>query len=275
MKNPYEHLYIYNFDRTPVLDKAIESHDNFLGNWEEDGTAFLFFSAPADSLVSGLAARNPDTVLVDRYEMSCEDWHGDRIEPYRVENLCIAPPWERPDRDEMGADDHEVLLDPGVVFGTGRHQTTEDCLTLIHRVCTRESIDRVVDIGTGTGLLSLGAAALGCSKVLACDFNLLAVKTTLKNIRLNRFESQVLAFQARGEDLMDIPCDLLVANIHYDVMQHIIAHEGFLGKPWFILSGLLNSEARKVMDFLKPLPVHVIERRCPDGIWNTILGRRL
>ena len=275
MKNPYEHLYIYNFDRIPVLDTHIETHDNFLGTWEEDGTAFLFFSASADALVDGLAERNPDTVLVERYEMSCEDWHGDRIEPYRVENLCIGPPWERPDREEIEEDDREVLLDPGVVFGTGRHQTTEDCLTLIHRVCTRENIGRVVDIGTGTGLLSLGAAALGCPQVLACDFNLLAVKTTLKNIRLNDFESRILAFQARGEEMMDIPCDLMVANIHYDVMQHIIAHPGFLEKPWFILSGLLNSEAQKVMAFLRTQPVHVIERRCPDGIWNTILGRRL
>ena len=69
MKNPYEHLYIYNFDRIPVLDTHIETHDNFLGTWEEDGTAFLFFSASADALVDGLAERNPDTVLVERYEM--------------------------------------------------------------------------------------------------------------------------------------------------------------------------------------------------------------
>ena len=74
---------------------------------------------------------------------------------------------------------------------------------------------------------------------------------------------------------MSIPCDLMVANIHYDVMQHIIVHPGFLEKEWFILSGLLNSETRKVMAALAGLPVHVIERRCPDGIWNTILGRRI
>ncbi len=126
-----------------------------------------------------------------------------------------------------------------------------------------------------TGLLSLGAAALGCDQVLACDFNRLAVQTTAKNICLNQFEDQVLAFQAKGEEVISIPCDLLVANIHYDVMQHLIAHPAFLEKPWFILSGLLNSETRTVLAVLKELPVHIIERRCPDGIWNTILGRRV
>lgn len=186
-----------------------------------------------------------------------------------------SPPWDRPHASELAGKAREVLLDPGVVFGTGRHQTTEDCLALICRILGKESIGRVMDIGTGTGLLSLGAAALGCPQVLACDFNRLAVETAVKNIRLNRFEDRVVAFQARGEEMVSIDCDLLVANIHYDVMQHIIAHPGFLEKPWFILSGLLNSETRKVMAALKSMPVHIVERRCPDGIWNTILGRRI
>lgn len=274
MKNPYARLHIYNFDRIPVLSSEVCAHKGFLGNWEEDGTSFLFFSEQVDDLVAGLEKKNPDAGLVASYEMTCEEWHGNRIEPYWVENLCIAPPWERLSPDSLEAGDIEILLDPGVVFGTGRHQTTEDCLHLIHRICNREKIHDVLDIGTGTGLLSLGAAALGCSRVMACDFNHLAVKTTLKNIRRNGFEDRILAFQARGEEMVAMGSDLLVANIHYDVMQHIIAHPGFLEKPWFILSGLLNSEAVKVMDTLKQMPVHIIERRCPDGIWNTILGCR-
>ncbi|MCG8686247.1 MAG: 50S ribosomal protein L11 methyltransferase [Desulfobacterales bacterium] len=275
MKNPYENLHIYNFNGIPAPHPGLASHDAYLGTWEEDGTSFLFFNEPADGIVSELEASNPDITFVQHYEMSCEQWHGDRIEPYWVENFCIAPPWDRPDPGDLEGKGLEILLDPGVVFGTGRHQTTEDCLTLIHRVMSKQSIGRVLDIGTGTGLLSLGAAALGCRQVMACDFNSLAVKTCLANIRLNRFEDRVLAFIAKGEEMISIPSDLLVANIHYDVMQHIISHPGFLEKPWFILSGLLNSEASKVLAFLKKRPVHIVERRCPDGIWNTILGKRL
>jgi ribosomal protein L11 methyltransferase len=125
MKNPYEHLHIYNFDSIPELDSSVITHVNYLGTWEEDGTAFLFFSAPVNELISGLEARNPGISLVEHYEMSCEDWHGDRIEPYWVENLCIAPPWERADAAGLKITDKEVFLDPGVVFGTGRHQTTK------------------------------------------------------------------------------------------------------------------------------------------------------
>ncbi len=274
MKNPYEQLYIYNFDGVPILDRLVESDERFLGTWVEEDTSFIFFSAQASSLVEHVKTENPRISLVETYEMSCEQWHGDKIEPYFVEEFCIAPPWDRPEKGTKPGT-REILLDPGVVFGTGRHQTTEDCLTLIHRLCTRESIGTVLDIGTGTGLLSLGAAALGCDRVLACDFNLLAVKTTLKNICLNRFEDRILAFQAKGEEVICLPCDLLVANIHYDVMQHLIEHPSFLEKKYFILSGLLNSETAKIMAALAQKKVHVIERRCPDGIWNTILGKRV
>ncbi len=273
MINPYQQLYIYYFDGIPLIDRIIENSESFLGNWVEEDVSFLFFSCPCDDVVEKILEQNTDVSLVDKYEMTGEQWHGDKIEPYYVNDLCISPPWLKPvETDETIK---EILLDPGVVFGTGRHQTTEDCLYLIHRLCTAQRIETVLDIGTGTGLLSLGAAALGCKQVMACDFNHLAVKTTLNNIRLNKFEDRVLAFQAKGEEILAIPCDLLVANIHYDVMQHMIESPFFLKKKWFILSGLLNSETKKVLASLSQKNVYIIERRCPDGIWNTILGKTL
>lgn len=281
MINPYEQLYIYYFDGVPVIDKIIEDDPSFFGTWVDEAVSFLFFSSRCDDIVAGILKENKGITLVDKYEMTGDQWHGDAIEPYYINDLCICPPWNRPSESKpsgtAGNDESikEVLLDPGVVFGTGRHQTTEDCLYLIQRLCTKQKIHTVLDIGTGTGLLALGAAALGCKKVMACDFNHLAVKTTLNNIRLNKFEDQVLAFQAKGEEIMSIPCDLLVANIHYDVMRFMIESPSLLEKEWFILSGLLNSEAKKVLDSLSQKNVHIVERRCPDGVWNTILGKKL
>lgn len=273
MKNPYEQLYIYYFEGIPAVEAQIETLTTYLGTWEDDEISFLFFSAPSDGVVQKIAQANPNTRLVDSYQMTGEQWHGDKISPYFINDLCICPPWNCPDKQEQ--DGHQIILDPGVVFGTGRHQTTEDCLTLVHRLCSQQKIRTVLDIGTGTGLLSLGAAALGVERTMACDFNWLAVKTTQNNIRLNRFEDRILGFQARGEQMVELPCDLLVANIHYDVMRHIVDNPHLVKKKWIILSGLLNSEAKKVLDALKQKHFHIIERRCPDGVWNTILARPL
>ena len=269
MKNPYEHLYIYYFEGLPRLDPDIETNEAYLGNWIDDDISFLFFSKPSDKVVDQICLKNPNARLADTYQMTGEQWHGDRIEPYYIHNLHICPPWERPalQNDE----DVQVVLDPGVVFGTGRHQTTEDCLYLIHRLCTKHNIDSVLDIGTGTGLLSVGAAALGSQRVFACDYNYLAVKTAYTNVCLNQFEDRILAFQAQGEQMVSIPCDLMVANIHYDIMKQIIEQPALLKKRWVILSGLLMSETTKIIDSLRKKGVRILERRCPDGVWNTLL----
>lgn len=271
MINPYNYLYIYYFDGEPLVDPKIQNSDTFLGTWVEEEIAFLFFSSASDEMVEKILEENKQIRLVEKYEMTGDQWHGDKIEPYYVNDLCIYPPWHLPETPDESI--KRILLDPGVVFGTGRHQTTEDCLYLIHRLTQKHKIETVLDIGTGTGLLSLGAAALDCKQVMACDYNHLAVKTTLNNIRLNGFEDRVLAFQAKGEEMMSIPCDLLVANIHYDVMKVMIESPYLLEKEWIILSGLLNSEARKVMDSLSQKNIDILERRCPDGVWNTLLGK--
>jgi len=271
MINPYSNLHIYYLNGIPEVSRKIKTGKSFLGIWEDEEVSFVFFSSDSKNIVNTILKKNPELSLIEKYEMTGEQWHGDKIEPYFVNNLCIYPPWNKPDKIDNNI--KEIILDPGVVFGTGRHQTTEDCLDLIHRLCTKYNIKSVLDIGSGTGLLSLGAAALGCKRVMACDFNYLAVQTTLHNIKLNNFETRVIAFQAKGEEIMSIPCDLLVANIHYDVMQHMIESPSLLEKKYFILSGLLNSEARKVLASLSKKSVHIIERRCPDGVWNTILGK--
>ncbi len=271
MTDPYKELHIYYLDGVPDIKEPIRSHETFLGAWVEGKEAFLFFSAPSDDRVRDILSSAAGIGLIDKYEMTGEQWHGDKIQPYRIENLYVCPPWNRP--GEKDPDVREILLDPGVVFGTGRHPTTEDCLGLIHRICSRERMDTVLDIGTGTGLLALGAAALGCRRILACDFNLLAVRTALANIRRNNFQNRILAFQARGEEMTAIGSDLLVANIHYDVMRRIIDSPGFSDRKWIILSGLLHSETRKILDLLAARGIHVVERRCPDGVWNTLLAR--
>jgi ribosomal protein L11 methyltransferase len=109
--------------------------------------------------------------------------------------------------------------------------------------------------------------------VLAFDANLLAVETARRNVHLNGLERRVTAVQARAEEMAGVPCDLLMANIHFDVMRQMLDHGALSGCTWFLLSGLLRSEARDIRHRLAALPVEILQSAQADGIWHTFLGR--
>jgi ribosomal protein L11 methyltransferase len=268
---PYGDLYIYYF-RGRIPAPYLPGSPEFIGNWEEDGFSFLFFLQPADSTVRAVLEARPGLELLDQFQMTYEEWLGEKVRPLRAGCFWITPPWQ-PAAVPRQTDLIPITLDPGVVFGTGTHPTTFDCLEAISTLCRNRTIDTVVDLGTGTGLLAVAACKLGCDQVLALDFNFLAAKTALRNVRLNRMEGRILVVQGRAEEYMDRPVDLVISNIHYDVMKELIGSELFLGHRWFILSGLMRSQAKAVEEQLRRLPVSIISIMQNDGIWHTFLGK--
>ena len=241
---------------------------HFLGNWEEDGFSFLFFRQPEPELVNAVIMANPGIRLLDTYEMTYEQWQGGKLEAMTIGRFHFTPPWctPMPEPGQMG-----IILDPGVVFGNGTHPTTRDCLEAIDLVCTGKKVHTMLDLGTGTGILALAAIKSGCGKALAVDFNYLAARTARTNVRLNGMEKNILVIQGRAEEHTVFPSDLLVANIHYAVMKDLVRTPGFLRQKWFLLSGLMRSEAREMLDFLSTQPVIIIKQWNGDT-WTTVLG---
>ncbi len=272
--SPYDDLFIYYLEGR--MSRPWEMNfDRFIGNWEEDGYTFLFFTAAASDQVSALLKKEPGLTLIDEYRMTYEEWQGGKPGPIQISRFTILPPWCRNDDvSTIAPDTDEILLDPGVVFGNGLHPTTRDCLEAMEMAFSGRRIDTVLDLGTGTGLLALAAAKLGCRRCLALDFNLLAARTTLENVRLNGFENVVMVCQGRAEQFVSTPADLLVANIHFDVMRYLVASAEFLSKKTFILSGLLRSEARQIDEALSNMPVRILHRWQRDNIWHTFYGER-
>lgn len=269
MNEPYKNLYIYYFQGCLRHDADIH-YSEFIGNWEEDGFSFLFFSRPSHAEVKQILLNYPELTLIDQYNMTYDEWHGEAIAQFRTGQFFIEPPWQKDSQVSPG--DKRIILDPGVVFGAGTHPTTNDCLEALEIVFDQKVIKSVIDLGTGTGLLALAAAALGCKKTIAVDFNLLAVKTAKKNIQLNGFEDRLLAVHGKAEDLIFCDADLVVANIHYDVMKRLLSSEGFLRKKIFILSGLLRSQARDVDRILSEFSVKIIKKWERNNIWHTYFG---
>ncbi len=266
---PYERLYIYYLEG---LAGAVESAlgPGFIGNWEEDGYSFLFFSSPADELVRQLLGTRSDLKLIDQYDMRYDDWQGGRFQEVRSGRLAIYPAWGEftaPSSEEV-----YLRLDPGVVFGAGTHPTTRDCLSALERLSADGTKGTLLDLGTGTGVLALAAARLGWRRVLAVDFNRLAARTARHNVKINELADRVLAVHGRAEDLVACPAEAMVANIHYDVLHPLIRSEGFRRCPRWVLSGLLRSQAREVETYLASAGFSIWKRWAQDNTWFTYLG---
>jgi ribosomal protein L11 methyltransferase len=268
MSSPYNDLYIY-------LIKGLVPHEEepslglpFLGNWIEEDTCFLFFRNPSEAIVSGLLKRHPELQLLENYHFSYEEWQGAFSEPLSIDRFLIVPPWV--DAVE-GPGETKILLDPGLVFGTGLHASTRDSLKALSYVHSRFAVRNVVDLGTGTGVLALASALLGAQQVLAVDLNPLCVNTARKNVQLNGLEARIEVKEGRAEDYAEAPADLMLANIHWDVLKFLLAREGFRKNPWIVLSGLMRSHARDLESDLARYGLRIVKAWEDEATWYTML----
>jgi ribosomal protein L11 methyltransferase len=271
---PHEELFIYYLKgRLGLSDQKFQN--NFIGNWEEEDDSILFFSSSADQQIENLLHRQPNLEYVDSYRMSYNHWLGEKFSTFEHGAFRIMPPWEATeDRVNSFTDKLPILLDPGLVFGTGTHPTTRDCLEALELAAESMKISSVLDLGTGTGLLALAAARLGSERIVGVDLNLLAARTARRNVWLNQLEDRIVIAQGRAQEMITYPTDLLIANIHYDVMHDLINSKGFLAKERFILSGLMRSEAKHIANTLQRYPVKILKQWTQDGIWHTFYGKR-
>jgi ribosomal protein L11 methyltransferase len=268
--NPYESLYIYYLEGLPNKDEEHGLGPDFLGNWVEGESSFLFFSRPSKETVQMILDGDERLRLIDEFHFTHEEWMGGAITAHKVSRFFIVPPW---DDQDSGKGEIKMLLDPGVVFGTSLHPTTRHCLLGLLEMPVVLNCSRVLDLGTGTGILAIGAALLGAETVSAVDNNHLAVRTAARNVKLNGLEHTVTVMEGRAEDFMDDPFDLLIANIHHEVIHALVKKKGFLQKKHFILSGLMRSQARDIKRELSRLPVEITQEWDQDMIWHTIMGR--
>jgi ribosomal protein L11 methyltransferase len=185
-----------------------------------------------------------------------------------IAQFLIHSPWEEVDVDDEKS---EIILDPGVVFGTGLHPTTEDCLKAMAHLHEQSPLGRVLDLGTGTGILALAAALLGAEEVLAVDLNPLSVKTARRNVQLNGLERSIEVVKGLAEDFVKEKADLVVANLHHEVIVKLFKKEGFLEKSWYIISGLLRSQVREIRYQLGERNLQVTREWDQEGIWYTLL----
>ena len=216
-------------------------------------------------------------------ETEDKDWINNWKEffkPFCVDEILIKPTWE--EIPEEHRDKMMIEIDPGTAFGTGSHETTRLCIRQIQKYM--KTGDRVMDIGTGSGILSIAAMKLGASEVFATDVDEFAVEAARENVEVNHIPGEkvrMLTGDIIGDrsiqDEAGYECyDFAVANILAPVIillqEEITRH--LKHGSYFVTSGIINTKEEEVKAAFDANPGFEVVETVHDNDWVSIVARK-
>lgn len=191
------------------------------------------------------------TLAVSQQGVQEQDWSEcwkQYYKPFRAgQHLVIKPSWEN---WNAAPGDLIIELDPGMAFGTGTHETTAMCVEMIEK---HYHGGKVLDVGTGSGILAIAAARLGADSVLGVDIDPMAVRVAQENVEKNGLSREI---DIRQGDLVagldNVQCEFAVANILADVIALLAAplKAHLTANATFVCSGILKEREQDVVDVL-------------------------
>lgn len=252
---------------------------------EEDGgddtpivrlTAYFPASEPVDAvrdgLIEALAEVPGARIIEDGAEVPQADWGAkwrEHFEPvYPTERIVVHPPWEDV---EPPAGGFAVVIEPKTAFGTGSHATTRMALIGLER--TVRAGDRVLDVGTGSGILGIAAVKLGAREVVAVDTDPLATENVEENVGLNGVAG--IRVETRPVSAADTGFDVTVANIIRSVLTPMLPTLAASVRPGgaVILGGLLDREEDTFSESVEGAGLSV-EDITREAEWIGLIARR-
>ena len=237
------------------------------------------FSGLRDSLLAELTELSSDhadygSLKLEVRSVDDREWAGSWkkfFKPFRAtDHLVVKPTWEP---FEPSPEDVVIEIDPGMAFGSGTHETTGMCLSLLEELI--KGGEDVIDVGTGSGILAIGAALFGAGSVLAVDIDPDAVRVASENAQHNHVAGIVTVQHGNLLEKTDAVCDICVANIISDVVISFAAPLVPHIRPGglFISSGIVSSRADEVENALVSAGYTIIEKKT-RGEWVAFLSRR-
>ena len=199
-----------------------------------------------------------------------EDWANNWKQYYHTQRIgkriVVTPSWEEytPAEGEV-----QMRLDPGMAFGTGTHDTTRLCLELLEEVVTPET--RILDVGTGSGILSVGGVLLGAPSALGVDIDPVAVKVADENAEINGVTEKTEFVCGDLTDKVHGKFEIVTANIVADVIIRLLSTvKNYLLKGGvLIVSGIIDTRADEVENACHKAGF-VTEKRLEHGGWVAI-----
>jgi ribosomal protein L11 methyltransferase len=272
---------------TELVDEEVASRTDVPERPHDPGTVVAYFERPHPEAIPGIRSAVADALQMiedaDWQVAECERYTDDSwkerwkeyFEPIRLsERIGVGPPWradEIPEPDGGTA----LVVEPGMAFGTGQHETTRLAGRMLDdRLGRATSGDSVLDVGCGSGILSMAAAALGASEVRSIDVDDEAVDAVRDNLERNGLHGSVDPSTTPLADI-DGSYELVVANILAPVLLELrpdlFARVGTGGE--LLVSGLTVEDEHEFRDEFVPRRWRVVERR-QLGEWVGLACRR-
>ena len=218
-----------------------------------------------------------DAVSVEVSETEDKDWMNNWKEffkPFRIDDtIVVKPTWEETSEKRPG--DIEISIDPGTAFGTGAHETTRLCILALKKYL--KAGDRVLDLGCGSGILSIAAMLLGAEGTVGTDIDPIAVDTSVENCEVNNVkaelgtdyrpgfslfsEGNVIDDEAFRRSIVNERYDIVVANILADIIMPLsdVVRDFMKDHTFFISSGILAVREEEVTGRLVKNGLKVID----------------
>jgi ribosomal protein L11 methyltransferase len=249
-----------------------------LGVVEQDDTITAYFPETVDietitkdlSLLKALFEKSDKVqdLSFSRTLIPEQDWNESwkkGFTPLDVgERFTVLPPWEKKREGRIN-----LVIDPGMAFGTGHHETTRSCLVLMEKYAGTRAKERFLDLGTGTGLLAIAASRLGYRHIAAIDTDPLAVDAARTNSALN----QIDGLEIREGSIADLneTFDFIAANIISGVLVQLAPALAAHLKPGGIavLSGILAGQENEVVEAMLQAGLKLLEQY-RDGKWISL-----
>lgn len=261
---------------------------------QDDGIAYLNFYLDEEEDTDGILERVRQALeelksftdigsgAVTRSQTEDKDWINNWKEYFHqfyVDDILITPSWEPVKSKDQGK--LLIQIDPGTAFGTGMHETTQLCIRQIRKYVTEETV--LLDVGTGSGILSIAALKLGAKRALGTDLDPCAISASKENMEVNGIPSE--KFQVLEGNIIDnrkiqeqAGCeqyDMVTANILAEVLVPLtpVIVQHLKKGGIYITSGIIEEKETVVKDAVQAAGLEVLEVT-HQGDWVSVTARK-
>lgn len=261
-----------NYNDIKNIDTLYTMFYNYTsGITEEKNRIIFYFESINRAIVNNILNNELKDYRFNFEDIHYQNWHTNfekNFKPITInDNLMIVPNWYK-NMDKDNTDYIKII--PGMAFGTGHHETTQ--LIIESLIKNLNLNDRVLDLGSGSGILSIAALKFGAAKIMAVEYDEDCKDNFYENMELNNIEDNFTLLIDDVLSFEDYNYDLIIANINKNIIKDLLPQmkKHIKDKVKIILSGLLFEDKKDIMNIISDLEFNVLNQT-QKGEWICIV----